>query len=81
MGKLRNSQFWEFQDSNLGVLEQNDIWMLAPWLGTKNTIRGKVVASPQVQVIVSFVNSCLLMAYPCTKLFPLRTNQCVVWFV
>jgi hypothetical protein len=38
---------WEFQDSNLGVLGQNDIWVLAPWLGTKNIIRGKVVASPK----------------------------------
>jgi hypothetical protein len=25
---------------------QNDIWVLALWLSTKNTIRGKVVASP-----------------------------------
>ncbi len=29
----------------MGVLKQNDIWVLAPWLGTKNIIRGKVVAS------------------------------------
>jgi len=39
--KLRESQFREFRDSNLGVLGQNDIWVLAPWLGTKNTIRGR----------------------------------------
>jgi hypothetical protein len=45
--KLRKSQFREFLDSNLGVSGQNDIWVLAPWLGTKNTIRGKVVASPK----------------------------------
>jgi len=44
--KSRESQFWEFQDSDLEVPWQNDIWVLAPWLGTKNTIRGKVVASP-----------------------------------
>jgi len=31
---------------NLGVPRENDIWVLAPWLGTKNTIRGKVIASP-----------------------------------
>jgi len=43
--KLRESQFWEFRDSHLGVSEQNDIWMLAPWPGTQNTIRGKVRAS------------------------------------
>ncbi len=29
----------------MGVLGQNDIWVLAPWLGTKNIIRGKVVVS------------------------------------
>jgi hypothetical protein len=44
--KSWESQFWEFRDSNLGVPEQNDIWVLALWLGTKNIIRGKVVASP-----------------------------------
>jgi len=31
---------------NLGVPRQNDIWVLAPWPSTDNTIRGKVVASP-----------------------------------
>jgi hypothetical protein len=45
--KLRGSQFQEFQDSNLGVLGQNDIWVLAMWSGTENTIKGKVVASPK----------------------------------
>ncbi len=43
--KLRESQLWEFWDSHLGVSGQNDIWVLVPWLSTKNTIRGKVVAS------------------------------------
>jgi hypothetical protein len=33
------SQFQEFQDSNLGVSRQNDIWVLALWPGTYNTIR------------------------------------------
>jgi hypothetical protein len=32
-----------FRIPNLGVLGQNDIWVLALWPGTKNTIRGKVV--------------------------------------
>jgi hypothetical protein len=27
------------------VPRQNGIWVQAPWLGTNNTIRGKVVAS------------------------------------
>jgi hypothetical protein len=29
----------------MGVLVQNDIWVLVPWLGTEYTIRRKVVAS------------------------------------
>ncbi len=45
--KLRESQFREFWDSHFGVLGQNDIWVMVPWLGTKYTIRGKVVASPK----------------------------------
>ncbi len=43
--KLRESQFREFRDSNLGVLEQNDIWVLTLWLSTNNTVRGNVMAS------------------------------------
>jgi hypothetical protein len=31
----------------LKVTRQNDIWVLVPWLGTKYTIRGKVVTSPK----------------------------------
>jgi hypothetical protein len=31
----------------LGISGQNDIWVQAPWLGTKNNIRKKVVASPK----------------------------------
>jgi hypothetical protein len=45
--KLRESQFRKFWVFNLGVSRQNDIWMLAMWPSTKNTIRGKVVASPK----------------------------------
>ncbi len=45
--KSRKSQFRAFRDSHLGVPGQNDIWVLAPWPGTNNTIRGKVVASPK----------------------------------
>jgi hypothetical protein len=45
--KLQESQFWEFRDPHLGVSGQNNIWMLVPWLGTKYTIRGKMVASPK----------------------------------
>ncbi len=45
--KLRESQFWEFWDFHLGVPGQNDIWVLVPWPGINNTIRGKVLASPK----------------------------------
>jgi hypothetical protein len=38
---------WEFQDSHLGVLGQNDIWVLVSWLGIKYIIKGKVMASPK----------------------------------
>ncbi len=31
----------------LRVSRQNDIWVLAPWLGIKNIIKGEVVASPK----------------------------------
>jgi len=45
--KSWKSQFREFRDSNLRVPGQNDIWVLVLCLATKNTIRGKVVASPK----------------------------------
>jgi hypothetical protein len=45
--KLQKFQLWEFQDSHLGVLGQNDIWVSVPWPGTKYTLRGKLVASPK----------------------------------
>jgi len=45
--KSRESQFWEFQNSHLGVPGHNSIWMWASWRGTKYTIRGKVVPSPK----------------------------------
>jgi hypothetical protein len=45
--KSQESQSWELWDSHLGVLGQNDIWVLVPWPYTKYTIRGKVVASPK----------------------------------
>jgi len=34
------------RDSHFGVPRQNDIWVPVAWLGTKYTIRVKVVASP-----------------------------------
>jgi hypothetical protein len=31
--------------------------------------------------VLSFVNLCLPMVYPCTKVLQLHTNQLIVWFV
>jgi hypothetical protein len=50
--------------------KQNDIWVLAPWPGIKNTIKGKGGGFPQVRVVVSLMNPCLLVACPCTKSVP-----------
>jgi hypothetical protein len=57
--KSRESKLWEFWDSHLGVLGQNDIWVLVPWPGIKYTIRGKVLASPKFGqlFLVPFWNS------------------------
>jgi hypothetical protein len=65
---------------NFGT-RQNDIWVLALWLGTKNTIRGKVVASPKSGlwwVLWVHVFPWLIRA---PKTFQLCTNQLIVWFV
>jgi hypothetical protein len=43
----KSPNFENFGTPNLGVLGQNDIWVLALWLGTKNNLKGKVVASPK----------------------------------
>jgi hypothetical protein len=42
--------FENFRVPNLGVLGQNDIYVFALWLGTKNIIRGKVVFSPKFRL-------------------------------
>jgi hypothetical protein len=62
--KFWESQFREFRDSNLKVSGQNDILVLAPWLGIENTIRGKVVASPKSR---PWSILCLPVVSSCTK--------------
>jgi len=42
--------------------------------------KGEGGGFPQVQVVMSFMSSCLPMARQCTKMFQLRINQLVVWF-
>jgi hypothetical protein len=70
---------WEFQDSHLGILRQNDIWMWALWRGTKYTIRGKVVASSKSRPWwILWIQICpwLILA---PKVLQLCINQ-LVWF-
>ncbi len=43
--------------------------------------KGEGGGFPQVRAVVSFVSPWLPVARPCTKVFQLRTNQLVVWFV
>jgi hypothetical protein len=70
--KFRESQLWEFQDSHLGVPEQNAIWMWASWKGTKYTTRGKVVAFPKSRLWwILWVRVC-----PCFFLAPKVLQLC-----
>jgi hypothetical protein len=77
----RNLNFRNFGTPNLGVSGQNDIWVLALWPSTKNTMRGKVVASRKSGPWwVLWLCVCLwLVRAP--KVLQLYTNQLVVWFV
>jgi hypothetical protein len=78
---FRSPNFENFETPNLGVRGQNDIWVLALWLNTKNTIRRKVVASPKSRPWwVLWVRVCLWFVHT-PKVFQLCTNQLVVWFV
>jgi hypothetical protein len=43
--------------------------------------KGEGDGFPHVQAVVNLMSLCLPMARPCTKVFQLRTNQLVVWFV
>ncbi len=70
----KSPNFGNFGTPNFEVPRQNDIWVLAPWLGIMNTIRGKVVASPKSRPWwVLWVRA--------PKVFKLCNNQLVVWFV
>jgi hypothetical protein len=54
--------------------------MWASWRGVEYTIRGKVMAFPQVWAVMSLVSSSLPVTRPSTKMLKLCTNQ-LVWFV
>jgi len=76
--KSRESQLGRFWNFHLGVAGQKVIWMWAPWRGAEYTIRGKVVASPQVRVVVSLVCPCCPWLVLAPKVLQLRTNH-LVW--
>jgi len=46
-GSVESPNFENFKTLNLGILGQNDIWVLTLWPSTKSTIRGKVMTSPK----------------------------------
>jgi hypothetical protein len=67
--------FGNFGTHNLGILGQNDIWVQAPWPTIKNTIKGKVVASPKFEtwwVLWVGVCSWFIRAW---KMLQLHTNN------
>jgi hypothetical protein len=75
--KLRESQMWKFRDSHLGILGQNDIWVLVQWRSTKYIIKGKVVMFRPWWVLWVQVCPWLILA---SKVLQLCTNQHIVWF-
>jgi hypothetical protein len=74
-----NTKLWA--SKVVGVLGKNDIWVQAPWPGTNNTVRGKVVGSLKSKpwwVLWICVCSWLFCA---PKMFQLWRNQLIVWFM
>jgi hypothetical protein len=69
---------YEFQDSHLGVPRQKGIWMWAPWRAAQYTIRGKVVVSPQVWVMVNLVCPSCLWFVLRPKVLQLCTNHFIL---
>jgi len=59
------------------------VWHLGagPMVRHKVYYKGEGGGFPQVRAMVNLVSSWLPVAHPCTKMFQLRTNQLVVWFV
>jgi hypothetical protein len=66
----------------LGVPRQNDIWVQASWLGTNNTMKGKVVASPKSGLWwVLWVCVCLWFIYAPKMLDLHRSMWIIISFV
>ncbi len=76
--KSRESQFWQFQDSQLGVPGQNVIWMWASWRGTKYTIRGEGGGFPQVRAVVNLMSSSCPWLVLAPKVLQLCINHLVL---
>jgi hypothetical protein len=58
-------------------------WHLGVGLMARHKIyyKGEGTGFPQVRVVVNVVNSCLPVVCLCTKVFQLRINKLVDWFV
>jgi hypothetical protein len=66
----KNPNFGNFEIPNLGVLKQNDIWVHASWPCIKNTIKGKMMASPKSRwwwVLWICVCTCSSMHQKCSN--------------
>jgi hypothetical protein len=67
-----------FKTLKLGVPGQNDIWVLASWPSTENTIRGEVVASPKSEPWWALWICVCPWFVRAAKALQLCTNQLVV---
>ncbi len=77
----KSPNFENFSTPKLGVSEQNDVWVLAPWSDKENTIKGKVVASLKFgSWWILWVCVCLRLIHA-SKVLQLCINQLVIWFV
>jgi hypothetical protein len=79
--KLKESQFQEFWDSQLGSPRTKWNLNASPVARDKEYYKWDGGDFPQLWAVVNLVSSCLPMVCPCTKSAPLRINQLVVWFV
>jgi hypothetical protein len=76
--KVVEVQILKISRFSLGSPETKYIWVLAPWLGIENTIKGKVATSPKSRPWwVLWVHVCpWFICAP--KVFQLHTNQLVL---
>jgi hypothetical protein len=73
---LQSRKSLNLGNPDLGVLKQNDIWVLAPWPNINNIRRGKVMASPKsepwwvlwVRVCLWFIHAPKMSRYALTNL-------------